>query len=151
MVSIISISETDIYKLAGLAGRADAEGFLFVQRTIDEWHSGKQRFSDKGEGLWQILVNGQLVGIGGLSRDPYLNDELAGRVRHVFILPEFRNKGYGKQLLRHIINTASRHFKVLTLFTENPAAALVYEHLSFRPVTEHKITHRLDLTGHGAY
>ena len=146
MVSIISVSGINLYRLADLADKALAEGYLFVHRTIDEWNSGKQRFSAKGEGLWQVFLNDKLIGIGGLSRDPYINNDITGRVRHVYILPEFRNKGYGKQLLRHIIAEARGHFKALTLFTENPVAALLYQHLGFRPATEHKVTHRLDLT-----
>lgn len=146
MVTIISVSDTNIYCLTGLAGKACSEGYLFVQRTIHEWDSGKQRFSSHGEGLWQILLDGELIGIGGLSRDPYLNDGFTGRVRHLYILAEFRNKGYGKQLLRHILAAASGHFNTLTLYTDNPVAALLYEHLFFYPFTGYKVTHRLDLT-----
>ncbi|MCX6758655.1 MAG: hypothetical protein NTX14_03035 [Candidatus Nealsonbacteria bacterium] len=50
---------------AGLAAEAKQEGFRFVQKTIDEWVDGANRFSKPGEILWGVFRGGQCIGIGG--------------------------------------------------------------------------------------
>jgi len=98
MIEIKRISNASIYSLENMSRIALSEGYQFVQRAMDEWLSGQQRFLGKGEGLWGIYAHGNLIGIGGLSRDSYRDDEEIGRVRHLYILPQFRNQGYGKQM-----------------------------------------------------
>lgn len=42
----------------------------------------------------------KIVGVGGVNIDPYTSDINIGRIRHVYVLPAYRQKGVGKELLR---------------------------------------------------
>ena len=82
MIEIKRISGANISSLEDMSRGALSEGYLFVQRTIDAWLSG-QRFLGKGEWFQGLYVHANLIGIGGLSLDPYRDDKEIGRVRHL--------------------------------------------------------------------
>ena len=60
--------------LDGLAAEARAEGLRFIDRMTAAWESGETRFSRHGELLLGAFDCGALVGIAGLTRDPYIGD-----------------------------------------------------------------------------
>lgn len=140
---IIQINDTNLESINFLAIEAQAEDYSFVQRTIDEWKSGINTFSKRGEILFGIFVSNSCIGIGGLNVDPYINDPSIGRIRHVFISKKYRDKGLATRLLNRIICLASEHFKLLRLYTENPIAASFYESIGFREIKAEKATHVL--------
>ena len=55
-----------------LEKEAIGEGFRFLTRLINEWHSGANRFDAPGECLMAAYLNQQLIGIGGLQLIPML-------------------------------------------------------------------------------
>ena len=65
-----------------LEKEAVGAGFRFLTRLINEWHSGANRFDAPGECLMAAYLNQQLIGIGGLSVDPYADNNVA-RLRRV--------------------------------------------------------------------
>lgn len=69
--------------IENLIEESKREGFEFVQRTIDDWNSGANCFSQTGEGLWGLVSGTELIGIGGLNVDPYAEYAGTGRVRHL--------------------------------------------------------------------
>lgn len=85
--------------------------------------------------------------VGGLNSDPYLNDPQIGRVRRVYVVPEYRRRGVGRLLLNAIIAEARTHYRLLTLRTDTAEGAAFYETLGFqtKPAVE-GATHWLDLT-----
>ena len=99
-----------------------------------------------GEGLWGLVSSTELIGIGGLNIDPYLQDADAGRVRHLYIRQAYRRKGCATLLMNTIIKRAQLHFRILRLFTSNPAAAAFYEQLGFEHLPGHKVSHVLILS-----
>ncbi len=131
--------------LGRLMPMAKAEGFNFIDRLFSEWFSGTNRFQNEGETLLMIEVGGVLVGCGGLTRQR----ERLGRMRRVYIDPDFRNRGMGKALVETLVKSARESFDEIVLFTDNPNAARLYEQLGFVPEdprsTPDHATHRLVL------
>jgi N-acetylglutamate synthase-like GNAT family acetyltransferase len=140
---IKQIKASDLDLLENLAIEAQSEGFNFVQRTIDEWKSGLNDFTKKGEILFGIFISDLCIGLGGLNLDPYIDDPRIGRVRHVFVSPKYRRKGLGTKLLKKIIYNSAKHFEILRLYTDNPIASSFYNSLGFKQTDGIKVTHIL--------
>ena len=130
---------SDLLRLVELGS---SEGFGFVGRLAQEWADGRNRFDGPGEVLFLARLDGELVGVGGLNRDPYLEDPSVGRVRHLYVEPAARGVGVGELLLREIVAAARPAFRVLRLSTRQ--AGPFYERRGFVPVEEPKATHRFD-------
>lgn len=109
-----------------------SQGFTFVDRLVTEFENGTNRFDKPGEALFGLYQQQQLIGVGGLNRDPYLGDDKAGRVRHLYVLADFRRQGVGRRLLSHIVKEATAHYAYLTLRTFNPDADRLYRALGFQ-------------------
>ncbi len=54
--------------IENLAALANQEGYAFIQRLIDEFQSGKNRFDQTGECLLLAYDGDKLVGCGGLNQ-----------------------------------------------------------------------------------
>ena len=124
---------------------AEAEGAVFLLRLRDEWHSGANRFTAGGECLLGVYRLGELVAVGGISRDPYAPAPSLARVRHVYVLRAHRRQGIGRALVAVLIERARLAFTTLRLRTRNPEAARVYESLGFLRSDLPDETHRLAL------
>lgn len=133
--------------LQPLLEESRAEGHKFVDRLVDDFADGSNRFDQPGEALFGVYADGRLIAVGGLNRDPYLPDENAGRVRHVYVLPACRRRGTGRVLMAAIIDAARTHFSLLTLRTFNPVADRFYRALGFEAtdaITD--ASHRMNLS-----
>lgn len=123
-----------------------AEGLRLVERLVDEYASGANRFDRPGEVLLGAYGDGRLVGVGGVNCDPYAYDARTGRLRHLYVLPEQRQRGVGSQLVAALIARAAPRFALLRLRTTSPAAARFYERLGFAVVAgDEYATHALGL------
>jgi GNAT superfamily N-acetyltransferase len=140
---LVTFTNSNYHLIESLVAESKQEGFEFVRRTIDDWTSGANRFSRKGEGMWGLFSGTELIGIGGLNIDPYVEDENTGRVRHLYVRQAYRRKGCATLLVRTIIGQARLHFHTLRLFTDNPAAAAFYERLGFDHSPGYKVSHVL--------
>ena len=134
-------------QLGPLLGASQAEGFNFVARLQLELTQGNFH---KPDAALYGCVTGELVGVGGLTPDPYPDAEpdaetSVGRLRHLYVLPQYRRKKVGQTLVTAIITEAGRHYDVLRLRTTNPEAARFYGALGFSPTSEPNATHRLEL------
>ena len=134
------------YDLTLLLEESVFEGYNFIAKLLDEYTTGINRFDGMGEALFAVIRTDEVIGIGGLNRDPYLNRSDVGRVRHLYVLPAYRNMGTGKALLLTIIEEAKKHFQLLTLYTENRAADKMYRDAGFsRADGVYKASHVLEL------
>lgn len=88
---------------ARLATQARAEGYRFVDRLVAEWRSGANRFAAPGECLLGVVDGEDLLAIGGLNIDPYMDDGDTGRLRHVYVRIDRRNQGLGRLLVGALI------------------------------------------------
>jgi GNAT superfamily N-acetyltransferase len=135
-------------RFADLLAESEATGYRFLRRVADEWEGGVNRFLRPGEALIAAEIDDRLVGVCGLSVDPYLDDPRVGRVRNVYVLSEHRRHGLGRRLVEEAIALARGHFDRLRLRGEEAGPARLYESLGFRRC--HDIpdcTHIMDLVG----
>jgi GNAT superfamily N-acetyltransferase len=141
----------DLPDLNALVAASLAEELRFVKRLQDDWVEGRTRFDGPGEALFVAYEETRVVGVCGLTRDPFAGDSRVGRVRRLFVLPGSRGHGTGQALLGAVIHEARGVFRRLHVRTpETGLADGFYQRLGFRPLppesaeTEHA-THRLDL------
>ena len=128
---IRQVDTLDAAALDPLLAESLSEGYRFVQTLLDEYTSGVNRFDTPGAALLGTYRDSRLIGIGGVHQDPYLQRVDVGRVRHVYVLREFRRHGVGRLLLDGLIDHATAHFTMLTLRTNTTAAAAFYEAIGF--------------------
>lgn len=82
----------------------------------------------------------------GLNVDPYTEDERVGRVRHLYVLFDYRRLGAGRRLVEAVVAAAKSRFIFLRLRTESIEAADFYEKLGFQRSCElPDCTHVLEL------
>lgn len=143
---LIEITALNFSIVYDLKYESKNEGYAFIERTIDDWNSGTNKFSALGESLWGLISETALIGICGLNRDPYTSVQNVGRVRHLYIRPKYRRNGYATVLILKIISEARHHFDELRLFTDNPAAAVFYESLGFQRANDLKVSHIISFT-----
>ena len=128
---VAPLTELPEEQIDPLLGASEAEGFRFVRRVANEWASAANRFDDPGEALLGGFVDGRLVGICGLSRDPYLSDPTVARLRNLYVLPAYRGRGIGAALALRVIALAGASFRMLRLRAATPEAAALYVRLGF--------------------
>ncbi|WP_099221477.1 GNAT family N-acetyltransferase [Listeria costaricensis] len=104
------------------------DGYSFLQRLLDEYSNGKNRFDQKDEILLGMKDGEQLVGIGGLNQDPY--NEGVIRLRHLYVMRQYRKKGRGKRLVEELLERTAA--PILTLRVADQAGASFYERLGFK-------------------
>jgi GNAT superfamily N-acetyltransferase len=132
--------------LAGLVADAESDGHRFLTRLVQEWSDGTNQFSRPGEGLFEVRIQAEIAGVGGLNVDPYVGDLSVGRVRHLYVATSLRRLGIGSALLARIVEEASRVFHVLRLRTYNPTASVFYCSRGFNEVQSDEFcTHELKL------
>lgn len=146
-IDITRISEIQSGAINYLVEESLSQGFWFVKRLFQEYRSSLNCFNKTGEVLLTASVQGAVVGIGGLNRDPYCNDPKVGRLRHLYVESVWRRRGVGRLLVTQLIHEANQHYQLLTLRTDTLAANGFYQSLGFRthPSWEHT-THHLQLS-----
>ncbi|GIP31659.1 GNAT family N-acetyltransferase [Paenibacillus sp. J2TS4] len=129
-IQIIQTTELDLKSMSSLVERSREEGFRHIVRLVKDYEQGKNTFAQHGEALFVAVQGEQIVGVCGLNADPYSQAE-AGRVRRLYVLPEFRRAGIGRKLTEAVITEAAKHYKRLVLRTDNEGAGKFYEALGF--------------------
>lgn len=124
-----------------LAVAARAEGFRFVDRLIDDWNSGANRFSKPGERLAGVFDKGRPIAIGGLNHDPYARRSRIGRLRHLYVLPSHRRLGIGALLVRALLDGADMYFDRIRLRTKTAGGDRFYLALGFTASDDRDATH----------
>jgi len=125
-----------------LESESKRDGFRFLEKMRLEWDSGKDRFNKTGEALYGIFADGRLVAIGGVNLDPYATEPSIGRVRHLYVLKEYRKQGLGATLVKKILENGSKYFSRVRLRTDTVAAAKFYENFGFETVTDESASHQ---------
>jgi GNAT superfamily N-acetyltransferase len=127
---------------AGLRRAAEAEGHRHMSRLQAEFDSGVQRFSLEGEALLAAYLDGEFVGIAGLTEEPEAPGE-ARRLRRLYVLPRARHRGVGTAMVGALLNEALGHVPLATAHAGSPDAARFWEALEFRPVEGRAWSHEL--------
>ena len=126
-----------------LAYEAETEGHLFLRRMAEEWTDGTNRFSKSGELILGAYVGVRLIGVGGLNICPYSNDVRIGRLRHLYVLQNYRNRSIAGKLIANILSSVDDRFDLVRLRTINPAAIALYEKYGFSHSTHPQATHEI--------
>ena len=144
---IIELNKDNIVSIESFKEESIEEGAHMVKRTLEEWKSGENTFSKRGERLWSLFVDDKCIAMGGLNIDPFVenNDGSIGRVRHLYVSRKYRRQGLAKVLMNLIINEAKKNFKTLRLSARRPEAFALYESMGFKRVEGEKVTHVFDL------
>jgi len=125
-----------------LREKSKKEGYNLIERLINDFKSGKNKFNKQGEVLIVYEVNDRIVGICGLNIDPA--DPKRGRIRRLYVLPQYRNKGIGRELVKELINDSVRNFKSVSVNIGDLNISKFYEELGFKTYNKEKgITHLL--------
>lgn len=148
MMLIERVSSLEKNQLDLLINDSLSEGYRFIKRLVDDYVTGSNRFDKNGESLYVAKIDGEVIGIGGLNIDPFLNLPDVGRVRHLYVLRKNRGVGVGKKLLNTIIDEGRKHFRTLRLSaTDNPVADKLYIECGFSKVEGiYKATHILEIS-----
>lgn len=122
------------------------EGYNFVRRLRDEYINETNNFKNKGELLYFAYIKGKVVGVCGINNDPYLNDKDFGRVRHLYVLKNYRGAGLANLLLDNVVKNSKKHFKTFTLRTFNEIASNLYCKYGFTKKEKYEsVTHYLEV------
>lgn len=138
---IRAVSLSDLEELRRLADIAGAEGFKFLHRLVQLVENGDVVFDDAGEFFLCVVANGDVIAVGGVTPDPYVDATDVGRIRHVYVHPQHRSKSVGRNLVHEIEVRAKRTYSKLRLRTDTMAGARFYESLGYRAVASPDATH----------
>lgn len=130
-----------------LIDRSLAEGHNLVGRLVQDWRDGVNRFDRPGEVVLEARLGNRLVALGGLNRDPYIEDPAVGRIRHVYVSPDARGVGVGSQLVMALVEHARAGFHRVRLRAGPQRAAGFYLALGFsetpdEPDSTHEVRFR---------
>jgi GNAT superfamily N-acetyltransferase len=135
-VIVDRLLDLPVDSLARLVTESEQAGWSFLRRLRDEWATGANRFDKPGEAIFGAWTAGTLIGVCGLNIDPYIEDVRVGRVRHLYVLYDFRRVGVGRRLVEAVVAAAKGWFTSLRLRTESVEAADCYEQLGFQRRSE---------------
>lgn len=127
--------------LARLCWEAREDGHSFLDRLVSDWDTTVCRFDRGGEMLLGVYSVMQLVGVGGLTVDPYADDPACGRLRHIYVARSHRRQCIGRLLVGTLIVGACATFDRIRLRTPSAAAAALYERMGFKRIAEPCATH----------
>lgn len=129
-------------QIQALEKEAVAEGFRFLTRLIAEWHCGANRFDAPGECLMAAYLNQRLIGIGGLSVDPYGEPHTA-RLRRVYIAASSRGQHVGQALVNALVEHAALGFRNVCLSTDTSEGDAFYLRCGFMRIEDVRATHMM--------
>lgn len=138
------LEQNDVVSLHLLTRLSEAEGFRFLRRFQEEWQANADYVASNTTLFLGAFVEDQLVAVGGITRDPYLQDPAIGRVRHMYVHPSHRRRRIGHALLEELEQYACARFRQLRLRTDTAAAAAFYVAAAYRPIDDPTATHVRD-------
>ena len=120
------------------------EGFRFLDRFVDDWTSGSNKFDQPGEQFVGAFAEGILSGVCGLNRDPYVEDSSIVRLRHLYVKRLVRRHGIAAELVHRLLDEGRRHFQLIRLKSTEQATAF-YTRLGFLPIESETASHAKSL------
>ncbi|MEG0327439.1 MAG: GNAT family N-acetyltransferase [Erysipelothrix sp.] len=129
-ITLEPVDKTDNIKM--LINASSEEHYNFLKRLEKGLKEGTNTFESAHELLLCAKSSdGEIVAIGGIQADPYVRNERIGRVRHLYVHPDYRRHKVGKLILERLLDFSRHHFDEVRLKTpyegyEN-AASKFYE------------------------
>ncbi len=126
-----------------LRSAATAEGHRHLDRLSQDWNSGAQRFAGDGEALLTAYQESDLVGIGGITREPSETVEPALRMRRLFVRPDARRTGVARTIVAALVQEGFDNAALLTVHTGDRTASAFWKAQGFQQVAGHAWSHEL--------
>ena len=145
LVKPTRIESIDLYDWKEIQRESQAEGHNMVNRLLEDFQAGINRFDALGEILCAHFSGQVVVAVAGLNQEPDSSYPRAGRIRRLYVVPRFRGKGLALNLVEELVRFASMHFDTLTVNVGKLDARGFYEHLGFKLVQHSGITHIKEL------
>ena len=120
---------------------AESENYEFVDVLIGDWQDGSEDFSEPGARFLGLALDGKIVGVGGLGHDQHFPDQQIGRIKHVYVLKDYRRRGIARLLALALMQDAEKSFGTIRLHAASANAARLYEELGFEPIDHPTATH----------
>lgn len=95
---------------------------MLVNASLDEEYNflkklqvGINNRTNPFEGDNELLLcvknsDGEVIAVGGIQVDPYEQDSRIGRLRHLYVHPDYRRHKFGKNILESLLVFAKNHF-----------------------------------------
>ena len=146
MLQIVRVMDELPEGLAALRVEAAAEGYRHMERLADDWASGAERFGKAGEALFAAYVEGELAGVGGVTREPADPEGDVMRARRLYVLPRFRGSGAGRALVGAIVQQAFQEVSRCTVNAGRDAPQF-WDAMGFARTKAPGLTHELRRDG----
>lgn len=141
MLQIVRVFD-DLPDLAPLRAEAAREGYRHMERLTADWATGTTRFDAPGEALFAAFQDGELAGVGGVTREPGDPHGDVLRARRLYVLPRFRALGIGRALVGAIVQEAFQSVSRVTVNAGRDAPDF-WVSMGFSPVASATVTHEL--------
>lgn len=129
-----------------LAADALGDGQRMLEVLREDWQAGTMRFDEPGDALFTAHVGTALVGLCGLTRDPYMAQEAVGRLRRLYVLRAGRRAGVGRALVQAVAAQAAGCLYPRLRVRAPVSAFAFHEGCGFlRAVGEKAATHTMQL------
>ena len=127
-----------------LAAAALEEGYVHIQRLVEDWRSDTERFTQEGCVLLAAFRQDEnlvpvLAAIGGVTRDFIEPSRL--RMRRFYVRPENRRQGLGRRVATALLQESLSAGFTLVLHAGDTRAAAFWEHMGFVTTDETNPTH----------
>lgn len=109
-----------------------AEGHAFLDQIAAFWGRDDAHYADPRACILLAWEDEAVVGIAGVTVDPYADDPATGRLKHVYVQPGSRRRGVGDALVQTAIEQARGRWRRLRLRAADQGAARLYERWGFR-------------------
>ena len=116
------------------------DGYPFVERMLQDWRLGENRFDGPGARLIGAFEDDRPIGFCGLCRDPF-TDETVGRLRHLYVDRGHRQGGRPPRRWWPGRSMAPRSGSRESACAPRLRRGAFYEHLGFHPIDEIDATH----------
>jgi N-acetylglutamate synthase-like GNAT family acetyltransferase len=126
-----------------LRAEATRHGFHFLDRLVSDWHSGLNRFDQRGEQFLLAFAGNRVVGVGGLNHDPYVESAEIGRLRHLYVLNDWRRKGVGRALVERLLQSARGTFTIVRTRARTKEASVFYDLCGFSGIHDDAASHAI--------
>ncbi|MBM7703724.1 GNAT family N-acetyltransferase [Metabacillus iocasae] len=119
-------------EIAPLLQESMNEGYSLIDRLANEYFSGINRFTNRGEALFGVYDEEErLIALGGINRNPYSKEEKVGRLRQFYVMKSYRRQRIGTELVQTIMDYAQNYYSTIVLSTDSREGDLFYRSLGF--------------------
>jgi GNAT superfamily N-acetyltransferase len=123
-----------------LRARAEAEGYLFLNRLAQRWSDGAYE-GDTRASLCAVFDGDAIVAIGAQTADEYDPHPDHRRVRHFFVSPDYRRHGVGRKLAEALTRNAFALAPRLHVRATHALSTTFWDAMGFERVVRTDRTH----------